>query len=197
MRVFIAVLVLIFSLQSWTKAEGIRDFEIEGMSIGDSLLDYFNEDEIKNGIQYDYYNDDLYYESQIDNKNFGNYDGVSITFFSGDNNYIIQGMSGYKFMDSKKCLVERNEIKKVMDEIWPNASSDKYTNIHSADKSGNSKYHHILYVLRDGKKVIGNAIIECLDWSSEITNTKGWTDNLNLRITTDELEIWIATEAYN
>ena len=56
---------------------------------------------------------------------------------------------------------------------------------------------HILYELRDGKKVIGNAIIECLDWSSEITNTKGWTDNLNLRITTDELEIWIATEAYN
>ena len=40
MRVFIAVLVLIFSLQSWTKADDIRDFEIEDMSIGDSLLDY-------------------------------------------------------------------------------------------------------------------------------------------------------------
>ena len=43
MRVFIAVLVLIFSLQSWTKADDIRDFEIEGMSIGDSLLDYMSE----------------------------------------------------------------------------------------------------------------------------------------------------------
>ena len=40
MRIFIAILVLIFSLQSWTKADDIRDFEIEGMSIGDSLLDY-------------------------------------------------------------------------------------------------------------------------------------------------------------
>ena len=40
MRVFIAVLVLIFSLQSWTKADDIRDFEIEGMSIGKNLLDY-------------------------------------------------------------------------------------------------------------------------------------------------------------
>ena len=40
MRVFITVLVLIFSLQSWTKADDISDFEIEGMSIGDSLLDF-------------------------------------------------------------------------------------------------------------------------------------------------------------
>jgi len=47
MRVFIAVLVLIFSLQSWTKADDISEFEIEGMSIGDSLLDYYSEDEIK------------------------------------------------------------------------------------------------------------------------------------------------------
>ena len=47
MRVFIAVLVLIFSLQSWTKADDISDFEIEGISIGDSLLDYFSEEEIE------------------------------------------------------------------------------------------------------------------------------------------------------
>jgi hypothetical protein len=46
MRVFITVLVLIFSLQSWTKADDISEFEIEGMSIGDSALDYFSEDEI-------------------------------------------------------------------------------------------------------------------------------------------------------
>ena len=46
MRVFIAVIVLIFSLQSLSKADDIREFEIEGMSIGDSLLDYFSEEEI-------------------------------------------------------------------------------------------------------------------------------------------------------
>ena len=50
MRVFIAALVLIFSFQSWIKAEDIRDFEIEGMSIGDSLLDYISENEIKKKI---------------------------------------------------------------------------------------------------------------------------------------------------
>ena len=35
-------------LSSWTKADDIRDFEIEGMSIGDSLLNFMNESEISN-----------------------------------------------------------------------------------------------------------------------------------------------------
>ena len=196
MRIFIAILILTFGLQTWTKADDIRDFEIEGMSIGDSALDFFSEHEIKKGIQYDYYNDDLYYPSQIDKK-FGNYDGVTIHFFSDDKYYIIQGISGFKFMDIKECLKERNTIKDAMDKVWPNTSSDKYSRIHHADKTGNSKYYHILYELKDGKKVIGNAIIECLDWSSEITNTKRWGDNLNLRISNEEFEIWIATKAYN
>ena len=48
MRVFIAVLVLILNLQSWTKADDISDFQIEGMSIGDSALKFFSESQIKN-----------------------------------------------------------------------------------------------------------------------------------------------------
>ena len=51
MRVFIAVLVLIFSLQSLTKADDISEFEIEGMSIGKSILDYYSEKEIKKNIR--------------------------------------------------------------------------------------------------------------------------------------------------
>ena len=37
MRIFLSILILIFSFQSWTKADDIRDFEIEGISIGDSF----------------------------------------------------------------------------------------------------------------------------------------------------------------
>ena len=42
MRLLIAVLILILNLQSWTKADDIRDFEIEGMSIGDSALEFYD-----------------------------------------------------------------------------------------------------------------------------------------------------------
>ena len=53
MRVFIAVLVLIFSLQSWTKADDIRDFQIQGVGIGDSLLNIFSEKELNKFINKD------------------------------------------------------------------------------------------------------------------------------------------------
>ena len=43
MRVFLAVIVLTFSFQPWTKADDISDFEIEGMSIGDSLSKMYSE----------------------------------------------------------------------------------------------------------------------------------------------------------
>ena len=48
MRILIAVLVLILTLQSFTKADDIKDFQIEGISIGDSALDFFSEAQIKN-----------------------------------------------------------------------------------------------------------------------------------------------------
>jgi hypothetical protein len=47
MRVFLAILFFIFSFQSLTKADDINEFEIEGISIGDSLLQHFDEKKIK------------------------------------------------------------------------------------------------------------------------------------------------------
>jgi len=41
MRLFLSVLILFFSFQTWTKADDISEFEIEGMSIGESALDFF------------------------------------------------------------------------------------------------------------------------------------------------------------
>ena len=64
MRLILIMLVLIFSLQSKTKADNIRDFQIEGMSIGDSALDYFSEDEIKNNLV-DWYKDNKFSSFQI------------------------------------------------------------------------------------------------------------------------------------
>ena len=40
MKRLLLILILTINFQSLTKADDIRDFEIEGMSIGDSLLDY-------------------------------------------------------------------------------------------------------------------------------------------------------------
>ena len=47
MRALIAALVLIFSLQSWTKAEELGEFKIEGILLKESLLNYFDQKKIE------------------------------------------------------------------------------------------------------------------------------------------------------
>ena len=48
MKKFLGILVLGLFLITPSRADDIRDFQIEGMSLGDSLLDYFSESEINN-----------------------------------------------------------------------------------------------------------------------------------------------------
>jgi hypothetical protein len=48
MKRLLLILILTFSFQTLTKADDIADFEIEGMSIGDSILDYYNREDLKN-----------------------------------------------------------------------------------------------------------------------------------------------------
>ena len=48
MKRLLLILILTFSFQTLTKADDIRDFEIGGMSIGDSLLKFMSVDEINN-----------------------------------------------------------------------------------------------------------------------------------------------------
>ena len=46
-RLSLYLFLIFFTLQTPSKADDIRDFQIEGISIGDSLLDYFSEEKIK------------------------------------------------------------------------------------------------------------------------------------------------------
>ena len=50
MKKLLLILILTLSFQSLAKADDISDFQIEGMSIGDSALDYFTKDEITKKI---------------------------------------------------------------------------------------------------------------------------------------------------
>ena len=97
MRIFLSVLILIFNLQSWTKADDIRDFQIAGMSIGDSLLDYFSEKEIKSNTNYNgysYIKEKKFVDFELYEKNrFDKYDGVQIAFDRNDNQYLIHSIS--------------------------------------------------------------------------------------------------------
>ena len=56
MKKILAILILILTLQTPSWADDIRDFQIEGMSIGDSALNFFSESDIKKNSQNYYKN---------------------------------------------------------------------------------------------------------------------------------------------
>ena len=50
MKRLLLILILTFNFQTWTKADDISDFEIEGMSVGESLLNHISVEKIENNI---------------------------------------------------------------------------------------------------------------------------------------------------
>ena len=67
MKRLLLILILTLSLQTLVKSDDIRDFQIEGISIGDSALDFFSEDEILKNIRKGAYegSDGKFYDSGI------------------------------------------------------------------------------------------------------------------------------------
>ena len=106
MRVFITVLVLIFSLQSWTKADDITEFEIDGMSIGDSLLDYYSKNEINKMLSKTV---STYKNKRIKRVYFKSKDGSNYLQYNfhyiNDESYKIVNVKGLILMEnkSKEC----------------------------------------------------------------------------------------------
>ena len=79
--------LILFTLQTPSQADDIRDFQIEGMSVGDSLLDYFSRDELDNFVD-PYKNDGKVITFQTVSK-LKNYDMVELHYFKNDKKYII------------------------------------------------------------------------------------------------------------
>ena len=145
MRVFITVLVLIFSLQSLTKADDIRDFQIEGISIGDSLLDYFSESEIERSKDELQYKANKFYQVTILSGNFDQYDAMHFQLKNNDNKFIIYSMSGIIELEIKKCLKKQKKIFKELLTLFDNPkTSDEGKRKHPGIKNAYTYDNYIL-----------------------------------------------------
>ena len=186
MRVFIAVLVLIFSFQSWAKADDIRDFEVEGMSIGDSLLDYFT----KNVIE----NEKFFEKEQGNNKEVarfyirekkGNYDWIAMSFKTSDNNYSLIELSGFIFMSFAECKEKRDKIDNEIKNLFINSQRQVTGDIeHFLDK--NSFTNNIAYWTSETKN--DYISLTCYDWSEQ----SGYKDQLRIEVYSDEYYSWLS-----
>ena len=177
--------LILFSLQVPSWADDISDFQIEGMSIGDSLLDYFSKKEIKDNTNINYYTNNKYTSVAFSElPAFEIYDSVEFNYKTDDKKYIIAAISGGLFCEKniEKCNKKQKEIDLEISNMLKKSQRVDDKGKHSADKSGKSTLIHINFWLISGDVVT----IELVDWSEEITNEKRWVDNVKVSFRTEE-----------
>ena len=196
MRIFLVVLLLIFSLQSWTNADDISEFEIEGISIGDSLLEYYSEEIIlkqkKNGFIYP---NKEFFTARMVNTHGNVYNDLQFQIKANDLDYKIYSIEGIILYDNDidNCKIEQNKISLVIDELFPDSEKFNDNGKIRADPNNMSMGYEIYYMLKSG----GNIVIACYDWSEELTTSRGWVDNLKVIIDSKEFHVWLNNKAYN
>ena len=185
MKRLLLIFILTFSFQTLTKADDIRDFQIEGMSIGDSLLDYFSEEEIKKNTQSFYKNNEYTQVEFNDYSKFKKYWGVDINFLTNDKNYTIVSIAG--IVDYRENIKEcSKQINIIFNEIGKIFVSWEKQNIkskkHGADKSGKSVFESGSYKSKQGWIIVG-----CNDYALET----GWMDHLTVNIKNKKFNDWL------
>ena len=187
MRIIIIIITLFINLQSLTKADDISDFEIEGLSIGDSLLNHFSVMEIKNFQNYDDLPSDMSFriiEIFANEMKMELYDSVQIYYKPNDKTFKIQGVNGGLFCDTKNmCINKYDEIKKDISKLFGDTlKSDNFNGKHMDDDTGKSIYEYIVYYHPNGEIAVGYT-----DWAKHMN----YNDNVSIDITTQEVSNWV------
>ena len=192
MKKLFIIIIIFISFQSWTKADDLRDIEIEGISIGDSLLDFITESQIMERAFYPY-NSNKFYQSGMVSNSFETYEYLQFNLKKDDSKYIIYGMSGKIFFenDIKSCLKKKdivfNEILNLFNKADIETSSHNIP--HDYDKTGES----LIYANDIDMSSGGTIRVYCTDWSNKLSE---YLDNLKVTIGSQELVDFFNNEAY-
>ena len=168
MKKFLAVLILIFTLQTSSQADDIRDFEIEGMSIGDSLLDYVSKEFINEDKDNLYPEQDIYATVLIKKPTFETYDAVQVDLKNNDKKFLIKGLGGFiYYLDNiENCYSKQKEISLEISKVLKDAVKQIDNGKHPGDETGKSTYSRISFFLKADSNKAEIEII-CFDNSKE------------------------------
>ena len=178
--------LVLFSFSAPSFPDDIRDFEIEGMSLGDSLLDHFSEKEIKKNKMNYYTNDKFTAVDFRDKSLFENYEGAQIHYKTKSKKYIIYALDFVLEFENNinECYKKQDKIVKDLSDTFIFASIRKKNKIkHPQDKSGKSTVTSVYLDFDSGDF----ASVECYDWSKKM----GYPDHIRVSITLKELNDWL------
>ena len=191
MKKLLGIIVLALLLSFNCLADDIKDFEIEGMSVGDSLLNYMSLEKI-NSSKRNYFDDQRKYYVVGLADNLNSYEVVDLYLKTGDKKYIIRTIGGVLDISGSKCFSKKDEIAKELESFFPNIVKEEFEKSHEYDKSNKSKQYQTVFFLKNTKKANDPHIrVECSVWSNEVKKKTGFSDSLNVVAMTTEILDWI------
>jgi hypothetical protein len=187
MKKLLAITILSLCFITPSQANDIRDFQIEGMSIGDSLLDYVTEDNIKENsnplnIGKKKYNQ---YKQFIIPLNNEQYTYVSINFEAGDSKYLIKSIAGRKYYKDNidecydKLKILSKEIKSIANTKMRGPTRSRNNNF----PKGKSFKEEVLFLYKDRSHIR----LICYDYSKKDTSSP---DRLSVVIWSSDYNNW-------
>ena len=184
--------LIFFSFSVPSFAEDISDLQIEGISIGDSLLDHLSKEEIITGIEYnkpsyDYLTDE-FGEVYLFGK-FEIYDRLAFKVKPNDNNYIIYSIKGSISYDDKleQCFAKQKEIVEEFSLLYKNVRKVEETPVFPWDPTGKSKSHNILFIFDSGDIIK----VACTVYEKSLKIKNNWGDSLQIVIAKKEVIAWL------
>ena len=188
MKILLTFFVLFFS--SSVVADDISDFQIEGMSVGDSLLSFFSKNEIEKSTSEYYPKSNAYYQKGFKiNSNL--YDRLEIFLKNNDNDFIIKGIGGKKYFKDNidDCYSLKKNISSDISSLFKDVKIiDGKKRKHYYDTTGKSFTTDYQINFNDKSFIT----ISCYDWSNDLNIT----DSLKVYIQSKEIFNFLTNEAY-
>ena len=151
--------LVLFSFSAPSFADDISELQIEGISIGESLLDHMSEEEIITQIEN---NRSMYRYTTDEFAQVFKHDGLQTYFMmsfyvkTADKNFIIYGITGSlpHTEDINSCYKKMSEISKEFSITYKNAKKKKERTFnHPVDQTGRSKVKEVNFIFKSGDKI--------------------------------------------
>ncbi len=184
MKIFFTALFIILSLQSYGRADNIKEIELDGMNLGTSLLNFTSENEIKKN-KLNYFEDERQYYVVFYDKNLSRFDDMEIYLKTNDKKYIMKSINaGLYPKNLKECI-------KIKDKIKNEISSA--LDLKFIDASYNHNYYTNTFVNGDISYMDGGFIsLDCMFFDEKDKKKfPNLVDNLSVTLTLDEINKWI------
>ena len=192
MKKLLAIIVLSLCFTIPSQADDIRDFQIEGMSVGDSLLNYFSKEEIekRHKITKSRYTSKKLLRTYFKLKKFEIYPTLNI-HYKNNEKFTIESVAGFFKYDRnniKDCYSQQKEVNKEIKNIFPNLNQVGTIDKKHKMKRAKGTYTRVSFNMPSG----GSIKSECRKWGRSVKYASG----LNVILSSQTYLDWLNNEAY-